>query len=533
MQRHISRGLSLFTAAVGVAAAVGAALVLSEQNAIVATNGISMEPVYHQGDLVVVQRRDAYRPGEIVAYRRTDKHLVVLHRIIGGGPAGYVFKGDNNTSTDPTRPTQNQLIGRAVLHIPSGGVWLHRVTAPPLLAAGGLLALIAGGQGVAGARRRRRRSARPGQLRHGTLWQQLQPPLRGIATGAAVLGLGCLVVSLLAWTRPTSQAVAITVPDSSTMSFSYTAPVARSAAYDGTIVTAPQPVFRRVTKALDVTYRYAGRPGRLTVSALLETSNGWSSRVPLGEASVGSSHRGSVRLDLPGLERRAAAPADVIGLPAGQLTVAVVTALHFEAGGSFAPRLELVLDALAVKPRGALSASSPLAVVSHRRAPGRLSVMGRSVDVRTGRTAGGVGVGIAALLLVLCGVLARLGGPTGRAERLHARYRDLILPVMPMTLDAGQAVVDVPDVASLARLADRYGVLILQWAQAGRHTLVVEAEGRTFVCRHGANGTATRRSPHERHLPLRQTPAPSAGSRPVARPSVRPACGSATPRPSG
>src|SRR5664280_1181700 len=122
----------------------------------VTTNGVSMNPVYYQGDLVVVARADSYKIGQIVAYRLPAKHLVVLHRIIGGDASGYIVKGDNNQSTDPTRPAGDQLIGRAVLHIAHGGIWFDRVTSPTAL---GILAflLLAGGGGAVQTRRRRRR----------------------------------------------------------------------------------------------------------------------------------------------------------------------------------------------------------------------------------------------------------------------------------------------------------------------------------------------------------------------------------------
>jgi signal peptidase I len=461
----------------------GTVLILIGRIAVVATNGISMIPAYHQGDLVVVQRRDTYRPGEIVAYRRPDKDLVVLHRIIGGGPTGYVFKGDNNASVDPTRPTQDLLIGRAVLHIPEGGIWLRRLTSPALLAALAVLVVMGGRRVAASTRRERRKAARTVPRRHNRPPNALRPALHGLAVGAALLAISGLAVSALAWTRPAAHRVSSTSSDPSTMTFSYAASVAPSAAYDTTTVTSPQAVFRRLVRALDVTYEYGGRPGRLSVSALLETSSGWSTRLPLDSRAVGPSHRGTVRLDLPALERRAAAAARVIGLPTGLVTVAVVTDLHFDAGGSFAPRLELVLDALVVKSRGALSARSPLEVVTSRQEPAHLSVMGQSFHVTTGRTAGGAAIGLGLLVAMLLGIVRRLVGPAEEADRIHARYRDLILPVMPFALDERRALVEVPDIASLARLADRQGLLILHWSRDGRHTFVVEDEGTTFLCR--------------------------------------------------
>ena len=70
----------------------------------VVTHGISMEPGFHTGDLAVLRSAKVYRVGEIVAYHNTAWHMVVMHRIIAREGNRYVFKGDNNTFIDPSRP---------------------------------------------------------------------------------------------------------------------------------------------------------------------------------------------------------------------------------------------------------------------------------------------------------------------------------------------------------------------------------------------------------------------------------------------
>jgi signal peptidase I len=117
---------------------LGAGAVLTGRVGYVVTDGISMEPLYHTGDLVIIAQASSYHVGEIVAYHGDlDGHLVVLHRIVGGnGTSGFVLKGDNNHSTDPVHPKAGQVIGRAVLHIPKVG---KIITSPEIRA---LLALI-------------------------------------------------------------------------------------------------------------------------------------------------------------------------------------------------------------------------------------------------------------------------------------------------------------------------------------------------------------------------------------------------------
>lgn len=75
---------------------------------------------------------------QIAAHNLPGKDEPALHRIIGGG---------------------DQLVGRVMLHIPQGDVWLGTLTSPPVL---GLLAfalLAGGGAATTRHRRKRRKSA--------------------------------------------------------------------------------------------------------------------------------------------------------------------------------------------------------------------------------------------------------------------------------------------------------------------------------------------------------------------------------------
>src|SRR4051812_28356179 len=96
--------------------AIGAWAVVTEQVSFQVTHGISMEPQYHQGDLVFLLKENSYEIGQIAAYHGNRPGLVVLHRIVGGDARGYVFKGDNNQSRDVPHPAGSALIGKAVLH---------------------------------------------------------------------------------------------------------------------------------------------------------------------------------------------------------------------------------------------------------------------------------------------------------------------------------------------------------------------------------------------------------------------------------
>lgn len=117
--------------------------------AYVMVRGVSMEPTYHTGDLVVTRAQRSYRAGDIVAYRvpagEVGAGAIVIHRISGGdGARGYVLRGDNNASPDDWHPTNKDVAGRAWIVIPTAGMVLAKAQDPRLLAslAAGLTVMI-------------------------------------------------------------------------------------------------------------------------------------------------------------------------------------------------------------------------------------------------------------------------------------------------------------------------------------------------------------------------------------------------------
>lgn len=484
--------LAVLLAAAALFATIFGLAIATGQAALVVTHGVSMNPVYYQGDLVVVTRQPAYAVGQMVAYRRPGHSDVVLHRIVGGDPSGWVLKGDNNASIDPTTPEDADLVGRAALHIPHGGIWLKRLTSPPALAAYTFL-LLAGGT-TATTRRQRRKERRTMSPRHrttsGRSLGSLPPALGPVAATAVAMAVAGAALGAVSWTRPATTTVGAGASVASTIDFSYTATVPRSAAYDSTTVTAPQPVFRALTDTVEVSYRYVGRPGTVAVDAELSSAGGWRSTLPLaGRQPLAGQQEGSFRVKLSSIENRAKAASAVTGIPAGSVSITVVPRIEMDGGGQFAPRLALALDNLSLKPTSdILTAETTTETSVSQEGPAQLSALGRSVDVATARQ-----ISLAVLLLaalagaVLVG-LARLAGPVAEAERIRHRHRDLLLAVQPVTLAPGRPLVDVTDVEALVRLAERYGLLVLHWERSDVTTYVVQDEGATYRYRAGAPG---------------------------------------------
>jgi signal peptidase I len=108
----------------------------------VLVSGHSMNPLYHTGDMILVERQKSYTKGDIIAYRVPKGDAMagaqVIHRIVGGDAThGFVVQGDNRTAPDVWRPKPGDIVGSAALQIPQAVVGLQYLRSPLLL---GLLA---------------------------------------------------------------------------------------------------------------------------------------------------------------------------------------------------------------------------------------------------------------------------------------------------------------------------------------------------------------------------------------------------------
>lgn len=473
---------------------------LGGQTSYLVTEGTSMQPGFHTGDLAVLRPAETYGVGEVVAYRSAVLHTVVMHRIVAAtGDGHFTFKGDNNAWLDPEQPTAADVVGVLTVRVPQGGVWLHRLTSP--LGVGvAVFALFATG-GTAARTRRRRKRTTMSRHAHSTPGSALRlsslpPQLRAVAAVAATVGVVAVALGVLAWSRPATTPGTSASQAGAAMTFSYTATVPRTAAYDTTTVTSPDPVFRKLTNLVDVHYSYPGHPGTITVAAEVSTPSGWHTLLPLAAAASSDTgtYEGTVRLDLGAVEARAQAAAVATGIPATEVDIAVTPTITTAGGAAFAPSLRLVLTPLQLTVAGgatALSVPDTTTVAHPTPTPATVSVLGHPLQVGTVRVLSAVAVLIALLTTAVVVVLARRSRPASEAAAIRRRYAALLVPIHPMPTPTGRPVVEVTEFATLARLAERYGLLVLHWSRSDVETFVVQDESTTYRYRTGASTTPT------------------------------------------
>jgi hypothetical protein len=122
-------------------------------------------------------------------------------------------------------------------------------------------------------------------------------------------------------------------------------------------------------------------------------------------------------------------------------------------------------------------------------------VLGRTVTLATARTLSTILLLTALLGALALALIARGSAPTSEGAGIRSRYAPLLVSVQPMRAPPGRPMrappgrpmVDVTDFATLARLAERYGSLVLHWARSGVETFLAQDEGTTYRYRTNAS----------------------------------------------
>jgi signal peptidase I len=463
------------------------------------THGVSMNPVYYQNDLVFVVKSPEYHVGEIAEYRsRTG--IEVLHRIIGGDSLnGFVFKGDNNQSTDTLTPTAEQIIGRALLHVPQGGVWLKPILSPTGFGMMGFLIISGGAAGTRTRReipRGRRKKKVKAMARQGGSWataaavvkivRRLPPLWRAAAALIAAMTVLGIALGVLGWMKPVTKVEKASPGLEQSMTFAYTAKVPRSAAYDGTTVTSPDPIFRKLADKADLRISYHGHRGVFDVRAELTNGSGWHTTLQLlpAKAFSGVSHDATMTLDLDAIDKRATDAATAIGIQPSPVTIAVEARVAAVGQSAFTAPLQLSLtplELILVNGAGSLTVKDAGASSAATRVMREIEIFGRSIMTAAQARSYAVLLLLAALVgAAAIAFVARRDSPLRTRTEIERRYPQLLVPVEPMASPPGKPVVLVDNFPALVRLAERYGQMILTWRRPDADDFIVRDEGITY-----------------------------------------------------
>lgn len=464
----------------------------------VTTHGVSMEPRFHQGDLVVIRPAGTYQVGDVVAYRSQLLDSVVMHRIVARDGDRYLFKGDNNPWIDRDQPTRSDLIGRQWLRVPRGGVvvgWLRE--RGPLLVA---VSLLVAGLGTTRRHRRRKLGTPVGNARVSSPPRKACRIPQRLLPVAAVGLAAFLALGALAYSRPVAQPTASKVAYTQRGTFAYSALAPAGPVYnDG--VTTGEPLFLRLVNTADLRFTYkldSSSPravsGSISLTAEISDPTGWHRRVQLAAPVPfrGDGAEAHATLDLARVQALIAEVEALTGVHNGTHTVTITA--HVEVNGTvagqpladtFTPDLAFQLDALQLRPawtpgdtsttEDPLAPSQPGSLTEPGTAARQLAAFGRHLEVAHARTLALAGA-LASAVAVAVALIAGRRRRRDEVARIDARHGYRIVPVAAGGGDATGAVVDVTTMTDLARLAEQYGCLILHHDHDGAHSYLFQVD---------------------------------------------------------
>jgi signal peptidase I len=496
----------------------------------VTTEGISMQPRFHAGDLALVRSQGSYHVGEIVAYHSRTFHTIVLHRIVAIAGDRYVFKGDNNNFVDFEHPARSQLIGALWLHIPGIGARLQSLRSPALI---GLLVgvgvLLLSGAAFTQHRRRRRRQRRATENAGPAPRIQPQPSAEPIMSVLAISLLALLpfvVLALLAFTRPTQELVPAHVPYRQSGALSYSAKAAPGPAYPNGLAVTGEPLFTHVLSVVDLRMRYRfsasaahSLAGSASLYAKITSTSGWQTTLALGRARRfrGDRALATGKLDLNALLallHRVQTSTGVNG--SDTLTLIGRVRVHGSLGAlplhtTFSPRARFSLGPLEAQPlipasatpgespatnpsepstaaaanSGEPPAANPFiqsvagSLTGKRLQPQSLSLKFAQLPVASARW-----IALGAIAIITCALLAALAliarRPREESAAILARYGRSIIPVAHVSQLPGVARIDVEDMEALVRIAEHYERSILRESTAEGDVFWVSDESGQF-----------------------------------------------------
>ncbi len=470
--------------------------------AYVIVNGASMEPLYHSGDLVIVRRETSYGVGDIVTYYSADLDSYVIHRVVAVKDGTFTFKGDNNAWLDPEKPTTDQLIGKAWLHIPGIG----RLLAPFRTPLG--LALLAGAVAVVvmfallpGKRLRKRAPTRSSYrfFTGGAAMKDLARQLEMTTFILAIVFVLFAALGLVAFTRDEYLSETVSLQYIHLGRFSYSAP--QPGVYPSGSAAAGEPVFLKAGCQVELRFGYslmadsaADVTGNIALNAQAEAGNGWKRAFPL-----------VARQEFSGTEANVTTSFDICKILASLREVESVTGVRRDAytfvitpevnltatmaelpvESRFAPRLVFLLDDLQMVVLHENPEADPLLplevkeIATNTRIANRIRLPGFSLTVGLARVIAGLGL---ASVLTVGGFLAlsiRQSLKKNPLEGVAVKYGGMIADVSQFPPGAEARSVPVASIDDLARLAEHSGNMILHVSGDQADEFAVDA-GQTF-----------------------------------------------------
>jgi signal peptidase I len=481
---------------------------LGGQTTMVIVDGSSMEPGYHQGDLIIVRNADFYQIGDIVAYKHLQMGKYVIHRIIGEELNRFVLQGDNNTWTDGFKPSQSEIIGKSWIHIPKFGKVIAWLRKPVYFS---FTASLLGGVLMMNWFKEKNKKWQQKPKKTFSVYQWINAEHLGKSGEIYFLTLGIfLIIAIIfggiAFAMPVEKNVPQDIFYTHSGNFDYRAPAPKGV-YDSETIQTGSPIFFRLTCEIQVDYSYSLIGNDLTkingvqsMAVVISDTTGWKRTLPLQTetAFLGNTAKSQAVFNVCQAEEIVDGLREKTGLQRSEFSLAIipttkvmglVSGLALE--DEFSPSLnfrfnDIGLWMVSANAHGT-EASDPLKPSSERmlrnwvETPETMAFLGIRMPVS------GVRWGSSLILFFSAGLLGFLMYSTekmskvSQASGIQLRYSPMIVNVQKQPPRLRRGDVEVQKFEDLARLAERNNSVILhEFDPNGTHTYLVEEDNTVY-----------------------------------------------------
>jgi signal peptidase I len=464
------------------------------QASYVMVNGISMEPNYHTGDMVVVRKEQAYQVGDVVAYRDALMGAYIIHRIIGTKQEKFIMKGDNNSWVDPYQPTHDEIVGKQWIYTPKAGRVMQWLRKPinlslTIVLLGGVLMNTTFTKPSKGKKQKNSPSIKLGGMLESTLY------LLGF------LFIVFLGLSIFAFTRPSTR-TADKIKYQQFGNYSYTA-TGTLGVYDSEMVRSGEPIFPKLTCFLNIgfTYNILGNQLQNTsgnsqmYARVMDAQSGWQRTIPIipQTAFTGNSYSSMAALDLCQVTSLLDLVEKETGLRASTYTLEIVTNIAFTSNASgqaitdtFDPILTFKYDKVHLYLANTKNETDPMGITKEGLASNSnmqsntLSILGRNFSVDSIRVFALLGLVISLCGLIITGLFVLNTASQSEDALIRLRFGSMLVDVYEKSLEPTSTTIDVTSMEDLAKLAERQGTMILHMTYNFLHYYLVQNNGTTY-----------------------------------------------------
>lgn len=464
--------------------------------------GTSMEPLFHEGDFVIADVQAEYNIGDIAIYLHPDVGRVI-HRIIGREGERYIFKGDNNSWIDGYYPAREEIIGKYRYSIPKIGKYFLKLRQPWLFSLfSGFSVFIIGVSMVNPPQPSKKRKTGNSDFFH-SFGVRLSQWKEGYWFPVYIIGLGCLVLGIFAFTKPLQKTVTEEITYTHNGQFAYSG-VASEDIYDQNSVKSGDPVFTALTCSIQLSFDYQVSAaedmtgsGTYQLTTVLKGTNGWNrtiSEIPQTQFE-GTSFQVGQSLDLCEIQEFITFVGEATGVDGQQYLLEVIPEVNYSglASGNpfqtaFTPVLSFRIDEQQVylANLSGYEEETPLSPVKvgiipvEKTVPVTMNILGLTLPVNAGRVISVIGILICAAGLIIPGISFK------HVEKMDAKLSDrlefgqMLVEVDQSPAGINDRLIEVSSLDDLLLLAEKTASVVMACRLPDGTDYYVQVERRFF-----------------------------------------------------